>query len=153
MLRRLMKRALLPVLATLAVTGAGLAFSMSVQKDRPDNAFTFVYDADRERLVTSASSHRMKFDDKVDFLTHVSEDASTGDALEGGVTLQLLDGKRRVYEGTFSFLVRDESGETAFRQTKHTRIALTRNSKKKTLTFPFDVPSGSYSVSARFSQG
>ena len=151
MVKRLLKRAMMPVLATLVVTGAGLAFSMSVDRDRADNALTFTYDAAKERLVTSASSHRMKLDDKVDFLTHVAE--QDGEGLEGGVTLQLLDGKRRVYEGSFFFVVKDASGATAFKASRAARVALTRTHRKKTVTFPFDLPSGKYSVSARFSQG
>lgn len=128
-----------------------MAFAAVTQsRDRADNAFEFTYDADTADMVTATSSARFTRDDLVDFTVVVKDVNPTH--LLGRVTMELASDKRVRYQGTLSFKVTDQTGDPVVTIARPVSFTLRPNGvRTKVEEFPFDVASGTYSVTASFS--
>lgn len=131
-----------------------VAFAASVKRDdRADNAFTFAYDSTNVEIVAATSSTRYSFDDDVSLFVNVAE--ATGDApLVGVARFGLLKKEAVKYEGTMTFIVKTVAGSTAFSTDRAVSFTLRPKTGKRVrrFAFPFDVPSGDYEVTVRFSR-
>ncbi|MDQ3939884.1 MAG: hypothetical protein M3238_00850, partial [Actinomycetota bacterium] len=115
------------------------------------NALTFTYDAGANEITGAASSIRHTRNDRVVFTTTVA-DRDAEPPLVGTIRLRLIDDKPVTYDGTFTFVVVADGGETAVTSVKQKRQTLRPQPGKRgaRLRFLFDVPSGDYSVRARY---
>ena len=136
-----------PVLFVLLLP---IAFA-AVSQDRADNSLTFSYDADADEITGAASSVRHSRGDLVDFITTVA-DREGEPPLVGRITLRLIGSTPVTYNGTFTFVVTNADGDTAFSQSQVKKFTLRPKAGKrmKRLRYPFDLPSGDYSVRAKF---
>ncbi|MGH2807544.1 MAG: hypothetical protein ACRDKT_09720 [Actinomycetota bacterium] len=150
-LRRYVGRVLPPVLFVLLLPIA-LAGPTVMNRDRADNSLAFTYDADSAQITKAVSTKPpITKGDRVDFLTVVDESSPPGRVV-GRITLRLI-GKRPVtYNGTFTYTVKDASGNVAFKATRDRRFTLRPKAGRRfaSLRFTFDLPSGDYAVAARF---
>ena len=148
-MKRYIGRVLPPVIFMLLLP---IAFA-AVSQDRADNSLTFVYEAEDDEITGAASSVRHSRGDLVDFITTVA-DADGATPLAGKITLRLIGRTPVTYNGTFTFVVTDADGNTAFTESQVKKFTLRPKVGKRTqrLRFGFDLPSGEYSVRAKFAQ-
>lgn len=131
-----------------------VAFAASVKRDdHADNAFTFTYNSDKGEIVTAASSTRHSLGDDVSFFVFVAE-AKGASPLVAKTRLALSDDHAVRYNGTMTLTVEDETGRPAFKDDRSVSFTLRPKPGKKvrTFSFPFDVPSGDYGVTVKFSR-
>lgn len=130
-----------------------VAFAASVKDaDKPDNFFTFTFDADQDELVVAASSKQTKLDDDVDFTVYVADKRGPAPLL-GRLRFGLLADEAVRYVGTVRFQILDASGRVAYQDNESVRFTLRPKKGKRThnLRFPFDLSeSGDYSVKVTF---
>ena len=132
-----------------------VAFAASVKRDdHADNAFTFAYDAEKDEIVAAASSTRHSLDDDVSFFVTVAERNSATAPLAGKVRLALASDEAIRYEGTMTFTVESFAGDPVFQDDRTVSFTLRpkKGKKAEAFSFPFDVPSGDYSVTVSFSR-
>ena len=131
-----------------------IAFAASVKNDdHVDNAFSFTYDSEADKIVVASSSKRFAFDDDVDFTVSIAE--TEGDApLVGRVRFGLLAKRGVRYAGKIKFRILDAAGNAGYETTQPISFTLRpeRGKRTKTMTFPFDVQSGDYNVDVSFSR-
>ena len=133
-----------------------IAFAASVKNDdHVDNSFSFTYNAEVDEMVVATSSKRFSFDDDVDFSVSVAETGDATNPLVGRVRFGLLAKRGVRYSGTITFRVVDPRGNAAGYETTEP-VSFTLRPRKgqrvKTVTFPFDVASGDYTVDVSFSR-
>ena len=130
-----------------------VAFAASTKDDdKPDNFFSFTFDADKDEVITAASSKQSKLDDDVDFTVYVNEHNRSAPLL-GRMRFGLLADEAVRYDGTVRFQILDNSGATAYEDSESVRFTLRPKKGKRThnLKFPFDLTnSGDYSVRVTF---
>ncbi len=140
------------LLALVPVAGAA---PRTVEADRSDNSHRFVYDAEVGEFGDETSGTVIDANDPVSFAVFVRRNKASdavGERLKAKVSLALNADRRMVYDGTFTLRVVDEEGEVAHKQAIDERIVLRprKGHDRKTLSFVFDLPSGTYEASARF---
>ena len=130
-----------------------IALAASIKNgDRADNHFTFVYDSETESF-EAYSSNFVDSTDDVEFMVYVAESNGTT-PLVGRVMFRLLKKTEGVrYDGDVRFRVIDDDNKVAYTATEEVSFTLRPKDgmRKHRITFPFDVPTGLYSVTVRFS--
>ena len=139
----------------LVLSSDAFAGRRGVARDETDNHFTFTYDEESGEMEGVSSLPPIGRDDDVSFLSGLRDRprAPEGRRLRGSLTLQLVGNKRVVYDGSFSFQVRHAATQQiAYAATRDTRIVLRprRGQRRARMRFPFEVPSGSYSIVGTF---
>ena len=132
-----------------------IAFAASVKNDdHVDNSFSFTYDAETDDMVVATSSKRFSFDDDVDFSVSVAETNDATTPLVGRVRFGLLAKRGVRYTGTITFRLVDATGNVAYETTEPVSFTLRprKGQRVETVTFPFDVASGDYTVDVSFSR-
>ena len=142
---------LVPPVVFVLLLPVALAAPTVMQRDRADNSMSFTYDADDNDVTQATSSLRIRRGDPVQFTTTV-DDLETDPPIRGWISLRLIEKRTVVYDGTFTFHVRDTAGSVVFRASRHASFTLRSQPGKRTkdLSFRFDLPSGDYSVTSTF---
>lgn len=131
-----------------------VAFAASVKTDdRADNAFTFAYDATKAEIAAATSSTRYSFDDDVSLFVNVAE-TDGEEPLVAVARFGLLAKEAVQYEGTMTLTVKSTTGNIAYQTDRAVSFTLRPKQGKRVrrFGFPFEVPSGDYSVTVRFSR-
>jgi hypothetical protein len=150
--------ALLVSLLVLLTALPARADPWTFEKDKTDNDFYFTYDAASGTMPKAYSSARFNARDKVTFLVYVREHegAMVGERLNGRLELALAKKQVVIYDGTFTLEVLSSmSTDPIYTASRAERIVLRpkKGSRKTSMTFPLDLPSGDYSARATFAAG
>lgn len=145
---------LLALLVALVPTGVAAA-PLDVERDRTDNGYSFTYDAAEGEIVDAASSIRFDRRDPVSFIIYVRENPKSevvGERLRTRLSVGLNKDRVVRYDGTFSFEITDSAGTVVHTDSRDMKIVLRPKAgeRKGSLSFVFDLPSGSYSASGSF---
>ena len=121
-------------------------------RDRTDNSFSFTYDAEQRRMLRAESSIRYDFDDDVEFTVTVKELEGQEPPLLGRIWFRLLVKKPVAYQGQVRFRVIDAPGDVTFEATREVSFVLKPEEGQRThrMRFPFEVPTGDYTVTVKF---
>ena len=85
----------------------------------------------------------------------VRETDDAGSGLQGRLRLRLNGDHATIYDGWFSFRVTTTEGRVAFQRLRPANIRLRPQpgQRRATLSFRFDLPSGSYNAAGYFRKG
>ncbi len=154
-LRRAIPSGVLAASVLLALVPIAGAAPRTVEADRSDNSHRFEYDAEAGGFGTETSGRVIDASDPVTFTVFVRRNKASdevGQRLKAKVSLVLNAERRTIYDGTFTLRVVDEEGAVAYKAVIDDRIVLRplKGHDRKTLSFVFDLPSGTYEAFARF---
>lgn len=141
----------------MAMVSSALAAPLAPVRDRSDNGIYFTYDSETHSLPEYGSATgpiTAGERDRVDFQVGVGLAKEGAESpLTAIVSLKLRGAKAVRYTGSFSVSIRIlESDERVLKVTIPVDLVLrpTSGKRRKTLTAPLDLPSGSYSARGFF---
>ena len=144
-------------LALLVALAPGLVFAepLEMERDRTDNGYSFTYDASKGEIVDAASSIRFDRRDPVSFVIYVRENTKSdvvGERLRTRLSVALNKDRAVRYDGTFSFEITDSAGTVVYSDSRELKVVLRPKpgQRKESMSFVFDLPSGSYNSSGLF---
>lgn len=152
--QRIAVSASLALLVALA-PGLVLAGPLDVDRDRTDNGYSFTYDAIEGEIGEAASSIRFDRRDPVSFIIYVRENQRSdevGKRLRTGLSVALSKDRAVRYDGTFWFEITDPAGTVIHSDSREMRVVLRPKpgKRKESMSFVFDLPSGSYHATGFF---
>ena len=147
---RSMSLVLCTLLAFSAIPPAG-AHGRAARDRASDNEVSFTYD-EGSGAITRRSSEESGSRKAVAFLVGISEAEGTGSGLVGRIKLRLRGDDPVTFDGWFTLDVTTSEGSPAFNRQRPATIVLRPQpgQRRATLTFRFDVPSGTYDAAAAF---
>lgn len=155
-----MKRTIATIVTALGIASSVLpmpqasAHTIRPQEDRTDNVFSFSYDSSDGHMPSERSrqTSSQSVEDDVTFTVLVREAEDAGSGLIGKLKLRLNDDHRTVYNGWFTFKVVDSDGEVSFQRARPANLQLypRPGMRRASITFRFDLPSGSYQATGSF---
>lgn len=136
----------------IAAHGNAVASPTYVQADRTENRLSFSYDSSEGEIASQGSKQRGDHDEPVRFTVAMYEAEGSGAGLIGKLKLRLEGESKTVYDGWFTFVVTNADGDVAFRRSRPAHVVLTPRPgmKRASVTYRFDLPSGSYSAEGMF---
>lgn len=140
------------LLSSVLSIAPALAAPTLVESDRSDTLMKLTYDASTGKKVSDSTWTRSGGNDDVLFRVVVVETEDSGTGLLGKLVLRLEGDKAHKYNGWFVLRLVDDSGNVAFHRALPSEIILRPKpgSRRSTIRFRFDVPSGSYTASGAF---
>ena len=142
------------ILCTLLALSATLpagAHGRTARDRRSDNEVRFRYD-EESGAITRRASEESGPRKAVAFLVGISEAEGTGSGLIARIKLRLRGDDPVTFDGWFSIDVTSSNGEPGFSRHRPATIVLRPQpgQRRATLSFRFDVPSGTYDARAAF---
>jgi len=143
------------VAVLLALLPSASAAPRKVAVDESDNSHRFEYDAEAGEFGDQTSGLVIDAQDPVSFTVFVGRNKSSdeaGEQLRAKVSLALNKKRAARYDGTFKLRIVDEDGALFYEDTLEEAIVLRprKGHRRETLSFVFDLPTGTYEASARF---
>lgn len=144
----------LALLVALA-PGLALAAPLEMERDRTDNGYSFTYDATEGEIVDAASSIRFDRRDPVSFVIYVRDNTKSdvvGERLRTRLSVGLSKDRVVRYDGTFWFEITDSAGTVIHTDSRDMKVVLRPKpgQRKASMSFVFDLPSGSYHATGFF---
>lgn len=125
-----------------------------VKRQRSDNTYTFVYDAENEEIVEEQSSAELRRGDHLQFFVYIRErpDGASGPPLVARLRLRLLGRRAMRFAGEFRVRVFRLPGGPAVRRSKPKNFVLRpkRGRRRRVVSIRFGVDSGAYEARAGF---
>ena len=154
-MRKLVRRALsvILVLGSLWISAPqATAAPRVVGVDRSDNRVSFGYEADGGTITSETTTMQDGINPDVDFRVTIDEAEGTGSGLLARITLRLDADRAQTYDGWFSLHVEDADGETAFHRSRprYVRLRPEPGSRRASIRYTFDLPSGDYKLVGMF---